>query len=656
VICLSWLAAAGDELLPLSLSGLDRSGPVAPLPNVLTMLICTAALPVLWAFRRSVLDQWLMVVVLASIEEPILSLFGSTRFALGFYAGRAFWLVTSAVVLIALLAETTRLYAGVARANMLASILNASQTLSSEIELPKLIERLMKIAIKYAGANRGLLVLPSGDEYLIQAEAQATGDQIEITICQKPITRVLCPKSLVRHVIRTRESVILDDASKPNLFSTDDYLRDRQSKSILCLALIKHAQLTGILFLENTLTSHAFTPERIAVLELLAAQAAISLEKTRLYTDLQLQVGLLQHLPVSAWTLKPDGTPDFVNQVWLEFAGQTLDFVRSHPEAWMTAIHPEDREIAARIFWESVHSGRGFVMETRSRRAHDGTYRWHLQQAVVLHDSEGKVLKFVGTTTDIDDQKRTGEALRQKQAELAHASRVATLGELTSAIAHEVNQPLTAIINNANACLGLLPDSAPQLQEVRDTLGEIVEDAERASGIITRVRQLARKAPSNRTLIDMNHIFADVLAIVRYESTARRVTILHEFSKELPFVLGDRIQLQQVLLNLIVNGMDAMNTVEESKRLLKISGRSDLQDGKPACLLRVQDTGVGIKSDEMDRLFEVFYTTKPQGMGMGLAISRSIIEAHGGRLRAEPNQGIGATFLFSLPAAGNRTT
>src|SRR5271155_1178597 len=138
-------------------------------------------------------------------------------------------------------------------------------------------------------------------------------------------------------------------------------------------------------------------------------------ELTEANTALQLQVGLLQLLPVSAWTLKPDGTPDFVNQVWLEFSGQTLDFVRSHPEAWMNAVHPEDREIAAKGFWEGVRSGRGFALETRSLRAQDGTYRWHLNQAVALRGAEGKVLKFVGATTDIDDQKRIEETLRQAQ-------------------------------------------------------------------------------------------------------------------------------------------------------------------------------------------------------------------------------------------------
>jgi PAS domain S-box-containing protein len=371
--------------------------------------------------------------------------------------------------------------------------------------------------------------------------------------------------------------------------------------------------------------------------------------------ELRLQVGLLQHLPVSTWTLKPDGTPDFVNQVWLEFAGQTLDFVRSHPEAWMAAVHPEDREMAARIFREGVRSGRGFAMETRSLRAQDGTYRWHLIQSVVLRDSEGKVLKFVGTTTDIDDQKRTGEALRRAQAELAHVTRVTTMGELAASIAHEVNQPLTAVVNNANACLGLLPDSAPQLLEVRNALAEIIDDADRASAVIARVRQLVSKTPSARTLINLDDPVADVLVLLHHETFAREVPIVTEFAAELPQVTGDRVQLQQVLLNLVVNGMDAMNTIEESERALIIRGYPEMREGRRVVTLAVQDAGIGFKRDEMDRLFEAFYTTKPHGMGMGLAISRSIIEAHGGRLWAEPNQSGGATFLFSLPAADNTT-
>jgi len=263
------------------------------------------------------------------------------------------------------------------------------------------------------------------------------------------------------------------------------------------------------------------------------------------------------------------------------------------------------------------------------------------------------------------ERKLAEAALQKAQAELAHITRMTAMGELTASIAHEVNQPLTAVLNNANACLDLLdpapkrlgeggPKGASHLEEIRDALTEIIEDADRASAVIARVRQLARKAPFERTLLNLKELITDVFALARYESASRRVTIRTEFPEEVPLVLGDRVQLQQVLLNLVVNGMDAMDTVEESKRVLMICGRRETRGGMPGVLLSVQDSGTGLKPEEMDRLFEAFYTTKPHGMGIGLAISRSIIEAHGGRLWAEPNQGPGATFLFSLPATPER--
>jgi signal transduction histidine kinase len=240
------------------------------------------------------------------------------------------------------------------------------------------------------------------------------------------------------------------------------------------------------------------------------------------------------------------------------------------------------------------------------------------------------------------------------------------MGELTASIAHEVNQPLTAVVNNANACISLLdpapkrpgeggPGGASNLEEVREALTEIIDDTNRASAVIARVRQLAKKAPFEKTFVDLRDVITDVCALARYESASRRVTIRIVLPSELPPILGDRVQLQQVLLNLVVNGMDAMNAVEESQRVLIICGRREMRDGMPEAWLSVQDAGTGFKPGEMERLFEAFYTTKPHGMGMGLAISRSIIEAHGGRLWAEPNQGPGAAFLFTLPAAPERS-
>jgi PAS domain S-box-containing protein len=293
----------------------------------------------------------------------------------------------------------------------------ASQAISSEMALPALIEKLVRIAAENAGAERGLLILIRDGELRIEAGAITGPGGIEVVVRQAAVTPSDLPQSALHYVIRTQEGVLLDDASADSVYSKDEYVRQKHSKSILCLPIVKHAKLVGALYLENNLTVGAFTPDRVTVLQLLASQAAISLENAGLYSDLQLQAELLQRLPVSAWTIKPDGTPDFVNQVWLEYSGQTLDFIRSGPEAWMTAVHPEDREAASRAFWGGVGSGQGFAIETRSLRAQDRTYRWHLQQAVVLRDAEGKVLKFVGTTTDIDDQKRAEEKIRQSEKE-----------------------------------------------------------------------------------------------------------------------------------------------------------------------------------------------------------------------------------------------
>ena len=741
---------------------------------------------------------------------------------------------------------------------------------------------------------------------------------------------------------------------------------------------------------------------------------------------LQLQVNLLQNLPVSAWTLKPDGTPDFVNQVWLEFSGQTLEYVRSHPEAWMTAVHPDDREKASSAFWEGVRSGKNFAFATRSLRAGDGTYRWLLQQAVVVRDAEGQLLKFIGTTTDIDDQKRAEEALRASEAnlrrvidtipslswcnlpdgpneflsqswheytglsaeeahgwgwtasfhpqdlpplmkrwqeilisgesgeiearirrhdgvyrwfliraspfrdetgaiirwygtstdiedrkraedelrrsearhrvvvqtasdavisiseggviilanpatkqifgydpeeligqpltllmpegarklheagykryletgerrlnwqgteltarrangeefpvgvsfgevtaegqriftgfirdisewkraeqallaseqhfrlivdgiaglvailsptgsvevvnrqflayfgrtagdlkewstsnavhpedlpavfaawqrstdtasdydvdhrllradgeyrwfharglplrdaagrvlrwyvlltdihdrrqaeealtrareELARVTRATSLGVLTASIAHEVNQPLSGIVTNAGTCLRMLNSEPPNIDGARETARRMIRDANRASDVITRLRALFRKKDAAADWVDLSDAAREVIVLSLGELQTNRIVLIDELADDLPPVRGDRVQIQQVILNLLRNASDAMRGVAERPRHLHI--RTEL-DADGHVRLTVRDSGVGFDSAIADRLFESFYTTKDDGMGIGLSVSRSIIEAHEGRLWAARNDGPGATFAFSLP-------
>ena len=289
-----------------------------------------------------------------------------------------------------------------------------------------------------------------------------------------------------------------------------------------------------------------------------------------------------------------------------------------------------------------------FTFETRLRRK-DGTF--FPVEVRTRRFSENGHRFTISLVQDITARRKAEQTLREAQAALAHVTRVTTLGEVTASLAHEVNQPLGAIVNNANACLGLLPSGHQELDDVREALADVVADAERASAIIERVRALAKRSAPERVELRLVDVVDDVLALAAAEAAARRVTIHTDVSREFPAVFGDRVQLQQVLLNLVVNAMDAMASVDERERSLEIRGRLDTDDGQRAVTISVDDCGIGLQPEEEHRLFDAFYTTKPQGMGLGLAISRSIIEAHRGRLWAEAKRDRGAVFSFRIPTA-----
>ncbi|MCK1513184.1 PAS domain S-box protein [Bradyrhizobium sp. 190] len=264
-----------------------------------------------------------------------------------------------------------------------------------------------------------------------------------------------------------------------------------------------------------------------------------------------------------------------------------------------------------------------------------------------LRSKSDQVEAILTTFRDLTDYALASEALRSAQAELAHANRVATMGQLTASIAHEVNQPISAAVTNAQAALRWLSADPPNLQEVRQSLGLIVDDAARAGEVIGRIRGLVNKAPLRRESIDINNAVLDVIALIRSEVLKHGLSLQTDLATCLPLVEGDRVQLQQVLLNLIMNARDAMSCLVEETGELSISTSSEVSD---CVLVSVRDTGAGVHPNMVDRLFEAFYTTKPEGMGMGLAICRSIIEAHGGRLWVTANKPRGAAFQFSLPA------
>jgi C4-dicarboxylate-specific signal transduction histidine kinase len=268
---------------------------------------------------------------------------------------------------------------------------------------------------------------------------------------------------------------------------------------------------------------------------------------------------------------------------------------------------------------------------------------------VMERDEAGAPVGVLATTNDVTDRRAAEEKQRKAQEALAHVTRLTTLGEVSASIAHEINQPLAAIVNNATASLVLLSGKQPDLDEVRAALKDVVSDAERASAVVERVRQMSRRSAPQQAPCRIQEIVDDVVAIAARAAALRGVTIDTEISGKLPPVLGDLVQLEQVLLNLVVNAMDAMGDVEPSERRVEVRAGMDTED--PSVTIRVADRGVGLKPEDMPRLFEAFHTTKPNGMGLGLAISRSIVEAHGGRLWAERNDERGAVFAFRLPVA-----
>jgi PAS domain S-box-containing protein len=479
---------------------------------------------------------------------------------------------------------------------------------------------------------------------------------------------------------------------------------------------------------------------------------------------------VIDTIPTLVWRASPEGIPDFLNQPALDYTGLSLDRAET---GWPRAFHPDDKKGMLQKWSAIRQSGMRGGLEARLRRF-DGEYRWFLFQAEPLRDDAGAIVKWYGSSTDIEDRKRTEEALRESeqrfrdyaetasdwlwetgpdhrvtrlsdlynvgippshvigvarweiatdveleadkwrlhramldahqpfrnftytvngtgspayvqtsgkpfydangnflgyrgtgtnitatiradhaeqalskaQTELAHVTRVTMLGELTTSIAHEVNQPLSAVITNAEACLRWLDLETPDMTKVRRSVEWVVEDGNRASEIIRRVRALAKKTDLEQLPLDLNDVIKEVIALVQRESSTHGVSLRTELASPPPMIRGDRVQLHQVIINLVMNGIEATEHVKDRPRELMIRSRYDETHG---VVLSVTDCGVGISVEDADQLFKAFFTTKSGGLGMGLSICRSIVEAHGGRLSAFRNEGPGTTFQFILP-------
>jgi signal transduction histidine kinase len=309
------------------------------------------------------------------------------------------------------------------------------------------------------------------------------------------------------------------------------------------------------------------------------------------------------------------------------------------------AVHPDDLKRVTERWRESQMTGEPLDYEVRLRGGSDGVYRWFQTRARPLRDNRGKIVKWCAVANDIEDRKDA----EQLRADLTHASRVSTMGELVASISHELAQPITATTNNARASLRWLQRDPPDLTQVRKGTERIIEAGTLASEIIDRLRSLYKKDSPKRELVAINEVIGEMVGMLRSEARRHGVSIRTDIKDDLPMTVADRVQLQQVLMNLMLNGIEAMKDTGGV-----VTVKSELgEDGQIE--ISVNDTGPGLPLGKADQIFDAFFTTKPQGSGMGLAISKSIVESHGGRIWANGDGGRGATFHFTLPAAPAKT-
>ncbi|OAF00669.1 histidine kinase [Bradyrhizobium centrolobii] len=541
----------------------------------------------------------------------------------------------------------------------LATVIKVSQAISGEIVLQRLIDTLMRTAIEQAGAERGLLILLRGNEPRIEAEATATSQVVLVKTLEQPVTGADLPESVLHYVMRTGENVILDDAADHSSFADDPYIREHESRSVLCLPLLTQAKLIGMLYLENNLAPNIFALARSSVLKLIASQAAIALENSRLYREVQEREAKIRRLVeaniIGIFIFRGEGDIIEANHAFLKMVGYDREDLVAGRVRWTDLTPTEWNERTARARTEMQATGIIQAFEKEYVRK-DGTRVPVLIGAAAFDERQDQGVTFV---IDLTERKRAEAGARESERryretliELAHANRVATMGQLTASIAHEVNQPIAAIVSNAGAGLNWLDVQPPNLERVRQTFGWIMKDGVRAGEVIGRIRALIRKAPPQKSPLAINDVVLEVIALTRSEVTNNSVTVETQLAGALPLIQADRVQLQQVILNLIINAVEAMSGANEGVRKLLIS---TARSGSNSILVSLRDSGPGLDRSSIQRLFEAFYTTKAQGMGMGLAICRSIIEAHGGRMWADAKEPRGAVFQFTLPGERDDT-
>ncbi|WP_409289713.1 AAA family ATPase [Pseudomonas sp. KCJK8927] len=536
----------------------------------------------------------------------------------------------------------------------LATVLKVSQAVSSEIVLEKLIDTIMRTAIELAGAERGLLLLAKNS--VLRVVAQLIAADGKTTLKDFPYDQKDLPEAILNQVLCSNESVLIDDALADPVLAKEDYIRRNKVRSVLCLPLMNQAKLIGVLYFENNLGGGVFNSGRVAILKVVASQAAISLENARLYREVGDRESKIRRLVdaniigIVVWNTRGDILE--ANDAFLEMLGYDRVDLELGVLSWRNLTPAEYRSQSEIALMEAMQKGHTRPFEKEYFRKDGSRLPVIVGLAMIAAGNE----EGVAFVLNLTERKRAEEKIRETerrfrevQTELAHANRVATMGQLVASIAHEVNQPIAAAILNANAAQRWLNASPPQIDEVRQILASVIKDSNRATEVIGRIRGHIKKVPQPKVALNINDVIDEIVEFTRAQVKKNGVVLRKLYAQDLPLSIGDKVELQQVILNLIVNAIEAMSTNALNDRCLEIF---TAQNSPSSLIVSVGDSGPGFSEGTIGHIFSSFYTTKPTGLGMGLAICRWIIEAHGGQLSAKNNIPKGALIQFTLPVLG----
>ncbi len=531
-------------------------------------------------------------------------------------------------------------------------IAKAFQAIAKATSYAGLANALLTTALQHSGADRGAVLLSEGDALLAKADASLSRERAKVFVSQPPVGEFELPKDHGERVLVWQETVIWDAKREDSpLIGLEGQLA-LPCVAVLCLPLIHQGQTIGFLYLEAEREQKRFTPRCVTVMSLLASQAAVSFESAQLFEALR---------ETNMWMVKGQqigrmGSYRWNTRTLLSRASRecyrifdiSLDINPVPYDVFGERIHPDDRPALEQELAEAVSTKSPFRQEYRVVHE-DGTIL-HVVAVGQFDLSPSGDVELEGIIADVTEKKKSDQALADAQAELGRAARFASLGEVAGSIIHEINQPLTGIVASAEACLRWIAREPVEAAEARASARRVIEQSRRLASVVSGLRSLVRDARLQAADVHVNEMIEEVLLLSKRELERAGVALKTDFDPSMPNIEADRVQLQQVVLNLVRNAIEAMSDVNGDARVLIVS--SKFVDGHAS--VSIVDTGVGLDAAGTEHLFVPLYTTKDQGLGLGLSICRKIISAHGGRLWAENNAAHGATFTFTLPTPSFR--